>query len=64
MQCKRCGLNLGAVAKFCPNCGLTIEEMIPATYNAPGTAPAPIAPPAPPQPTAAPAGMMGGDGYF
>ncbi|MFL6213856.1 MAG: GYF domain-containing protein [Blastocatellia bacterium] len=65
MQCKQCGYMLGAVAKFCPSCGMTVEEMLPAPYgSAPGTAPAIGPPPAPVQATVVPANMMGGDGYF
>jgi len=65
MQCRQCGYMLGAVTKFCPSCGTTVEEMTPTIYSgAPGTAPAPGPPPAPAQATTVPASLMGSDGYF
>ena len=80
MICRKCGFNLGAVTTFCPNCGLTVEEMLkaddqlhaheggnwPLPYGAatPGTSQAVAPPPAPDPSMQMPANLMSPDTYY
>lgn len=74
MLCRKCGYNLGAVAKFCPSCGLTVDETPPANnlavgnwptpYQTPGTSAAMSPPPAPALPAPTPASLANSDAYY
>src|SRR5215510_6386158 len=80
MICRKCGFNLGAVTTACPNCGLTVEEMVsrdtqltaqeggnwplPSGASTPGASRAVAPPPAPGPSMQVPASMMSPDSYY